>query len=103
MDVEVRFKDGVANKRVKRKWVRTDDVAEVGVADVEGEATVEPEFDQGHHGVGFASFGNEASHQVRTLTPRMTMRRNKRSDGGAVEGGDEDLDVLGVCLNMSLG
>ena len=103
MDVEVCLENRITDKRVEGEGVGADDDAEVRVANSKSEATVEPEFDQGHHRVGLAAFGDETPHQVRTLTSRTAMRRNECGDGGAVEGGDEDLDVLGVCLNMSLG
>ena len=102
MNVEVRFKDGVTDKRVKRKRMWADDVAEVRVANSKSEATVEPEFHQGYHGVSLAAFGDETSHQVRALASCMAVCRNERGDGGVVEGGDEDLDILRVCCDMPL-
>lgn len=103
MNIEVRLKCGVADHVVKREGVGADDVAEVGVKEVTIQAALEPVFDEGDHGVGFAAGGGKAADEICAFLCLGAIPGNESGNGLIVDHGDENFDIIGVCGNVAFG
>lgn len=80
-----------------------DDVAEVGVEEGSIYATLEPVFDEGNHGVGFAAGGGKAADEICAFAGIDAISGNESGNGLIVDHGDEDFDIIGVCSNVAFG